>query len=140
LKVLTVRQPYASAIAIGKKKIEYRTWNTPYRGKLAIHVSSSYPRENKNQGAEEPYATWLRPIIEQNGSLPLGQVIAVVDLVDILIVNRKNAARIEQLNEGLRIPADYDYAWVLENPRMLETPITVKGKLNLWELPELDEN
>jgi hypothetical protein len=39
---LSVRQPYASQIASGQKKIEYRSWQTQYRGDLLI-VSSARP-------------------------------------------------------------------------------------------------
>ena len=36
MKALTVLQPWASAIAIGNKRIEHRSWPTQYRGKLLI--------------------------------------------------------------------------------------------------------
>jgi len=36
MKALSVRQPFASAIAIGAKDKEYRTWRTHYRGDLLI--------------------------------------------------------------------------------------------------------
>jgi hypothetical protein len=46
MKTLSVRQPYASLICGGIKKIENRSWDTPYRGKLLIHASGrplAYP-------------------------------------------------------------------------------------------------
>jgi len=39
MKVISVRQPYASLICRGIKTIENRTWDTKYRGKLLIHAS-----------------------------------------------------------------------------------------------------
>ena len=39
IRCLSVKQPYASAIASGEKKIEYRTWSTEYRGDILIHAS-----------------------------------------------------------------------------------------------------
>jgi hypothetical protein len=39
MKTLSVRQPYASLICWGLKKIENRSWDTAYRGKLLIHAS-----------------------------------------------------------------------------------------------------
>ena len=38
MKALTLYQPWATLVAIGAKKIETRSWSTPYRGPLAIHA------------------------------------------------------------------------------------------------------
>jgi hypothetical protein len=39
MKTLSVKQPYATLICAGVKKVENRTWQTDYRGKLLIHAS-----------------------------------------------------------------------------------------------------
>jgi hypothetical protein len=36
LKALTVKQPWATQIALGIKKIEYRSWATAHRGNLLV--------------------------------------------------------------------------------------------------------
>lgn len=41
IKALTLYQPWATLIAIGAKKIETRSWDTKYRGPLAIHASKN---------------------------------------------------------------------------------------------------
>lgn len=38
MKALTVRQPWASLIAVGAKRIETLSWSTKYRGRLLIHA------------------------------------------------------------------------------------------------------
>ena len=38
MKVITVRPPWADAIACGAKRFETRSWPTSYRGALAIHA------------------------------------------------------------------------------------------------------
>lgn len=38
MKALTIRQPWASLIALGVKTIETRSWPTKYRGPIAIHA------------------------------------------------------------------------------------------------------
>ena len=38
MKVLTIREPWASLIVNGYKKYEFRSWKTNYRGKLLIHA------------------------------------------------------------------------------------------------------
>ena len=38
MKVLTIKQPWATLIVEGYKEYEFRTWNTKYRGELLIHI------------------------------------------------------------------------------------------------------
>ena len=45
MKCITVQQPWASLIASGKKKTEFRTWRLNYRGPLAIHAGQGIDRE-----------------------------------------------------------------------------------------------
>jgi hypothetical protein len=41
IRGLTIRQPWASAIAFGDKRVENRSWPTAYRGLVAIHAGLS---------------------------------------------------------------------------------------------------
>ena len=41
MKAISLWQPWASAIAIGEKTIETRSWWTPHRGALAIHAAKT---------------------------------------------------------------------------------------------------
>ena len=41
MKVLTIREPYATFIMLGIKKIETRSWQTKYRGEIYIHAAKS---------------------------------------------------------------------------------------------------
>lgn len=61
IKALSIHPMYAAAIAVGDKKEEYRTWQTPYRGDLLI-CASQY-----NDGWE----------------FPRGYALCVVNLYDI---------------------------------------------------------
>ena len=45
MKVISIKQPYASLIANGYKKYEFRTWKTSYRGKIYIHASKKIDNE-----------------------------------------------------------------------------------------------
>ena len=38
MKVITIKQPFASLIASGQKEYEFRTWKTSYRGDILIHA------------------------------------------------------------------------------------------------------
>ena len=45
MKVLTIRQPWASLIIHGYKKFEFRSWQTKYRGDLLIHAGKGIDKE-----------------------------------------------------------------------------------------------
>ena len=38
MKVITLKQPWATLVAEGIKKYEFRSWRTKYRGKILIHA------------------------------------------------------------------------------------------------------
>ena len=38
MKVLTIKQPWATLIMQGDKRFEFRSWQTKYRGDLLIHA------------------------------------------------------------------------------------------------------
>jgi hypothetical protein len=40
MKILSVRQPWASLIVNGFKDVENRTWPTRYRGRILVHARS----------------------------------------------------------------------------------------------------
>ena len=49
MKVLSIKEPYASLIKEKKKLIETRSWKTSYRGELYIHASKSkISRDERN--------------------------------------------------------------------------------------------
>ena len=102
MKALSLRQPWASLIADGRKTIETRTWRTHYRGPLAIHASA------------RPYA-----------DLPTGGIIAVAWLYDCRPMEAadEDAACIA-LYDGA-------YAWLLSDVQPIGL-IPCKGMLGLW--------
>ena len=76
-RALSVRQPWAHLIVAGIKRIENRVWTTRYRGPLLIHAG--------RQWYDEP----IEDIEQRHGitiprDLPLGGVVGVVDLVDVV--------------------------------------------------------
>ena len=122
MKALSVRQPWARFIAEGSKTVEVRTWRTPYRGPLLICSSSR----------QDPSFDKLEKDI-----CPLGVAFCVVDLCDIV---QMSAAHVKAAypcdNEDMWADADFkgQYAWLLENPRIVVAPFAVKGKLNFFEV------
>jgi activating signal cointegrator 1 len=39
MKAISIHQPWASLITFGAKRLEARSWHTPYRGPILIHAS-----------------------------------------------------------------------------------------------------
>lgn len=123
--VLSLTQPWASAIFLGLKAIETRSWQTNYRGRLYIHASNGMPKYAKEFAADERFMCRLPEI----GKLPLGAIIGHVDLIDIKRTEDLKPGPIEELY------GDYGpgrYGWITDNPVLLETPIPAKGSLGIW--------
>lgn len=59
-RVLSIKPPYAWAILIGRKKVENRSWNTPYRGTVFIHASRSLTRADVSRGCGTPFGFGCR--------------------------------------------------------------------------------
>lgn len=92
MKFLTIRQPWASLIAIGAKTIETRPFGTAYRGPLAIHAGKARPPViDFGEWSVPPVADLLCRWGPDLGTFPterhpmrLGAVVAVCDLVDVV--------------------------------------------------------
>lgn len=148
MKVLTIKQPWASLIALGEKKIETRSWKTSYRGTLLIHAGKKIETSICKQ---DPFTEILYKhniVLEQN--MPVGAIIAKCELVDCLkIIGAvyENGIFKPKLSNGETVSihnewyfGDYTpgrYAWKLDNVKLLKKIISIKGKLSLWNYKEL---
>ncbi len=45
MKVITIKQPWATLIAEGYKEYEFRTWKTKYRGDILIHAGKGIDKK-----------------------------------------------------------------------------------------------
>ena len=52
-KTLTIAQPWATLVAIGAKQIETRSWQTNYRGDIAIHAGKGLVASGGRSGLIE---------------------------------------------------------------------------------------
>lgn len=168
MKIITLHQPYASLIALGLKHYETRSWATNYRGKLAIHAAKQpFVSEYGNALIQEYDRAWLdalklahdagilndRSRLPFAHQLPLGAIVAVVDLVDCLTMSDAWAApgHINNFEKGAwhvlinaqteleRAVGDWRVgrrAWKLDNILALPEPIPYKGGQGLRFLEE----
>lgn len=131
MRALTVRQPYAYAIACGEKTIENRTWNTTYRGLIAIH-SAARP---------EPAAAFARVAMhlglaldDLRGRSVLGALVAVARLTGVCS-NALPASPMSPVCCGCGAWAvNGQRHFQLADIRPLPEPIPTSGALNLWPL------
>ena len=134
MKVLSIKQPWASLIASGIKDIENRTWKTNFRGRILIHTSE------KKAGSLNLLLTGdqLRHTRECK-KMWVGHTSAIIGEVDIIdcVLNHPSVwaehFADKKLKNGTIVSVPI-YNWVLANPVSYDTPIlNVKGKLSFWE-------
>lgn len=125
LKVITIKQPFATLIAEGLKEYEFRTWKTTYRGEILIHAGKSI-----DQKAMKRYE-------HLNLEYPTGKIIAKANITDCIKVDDKVKDMLKEKNPlvyfgVLHNPKWNGYAFKLENVEKIDGPV-INGKLSLWE-------
>jgi len=164
MRAISLTQPWSSLIAVGSKKIETRSWQTSYRGKLAIHASKGFPGEAKRFCESRVVCEALgwpllpNPLTQESldesariiKSLPLGAVIATCRLVACKFITSAMSLLAwpgeHELRQTILPPPEPElhfgnyecgrYAWILDDVKPLATPIPYKGALSLWEFPD----
>lgn len=127
MKVITIREPYASLIEDGIKQIETRSWKTNYRGKLLIHAGKS--KVTKSILDNEKLMALVK-----NKNFNYGKIICECELVDCIYMDAKFIKKIMKNHQEF-ICGEYKigrYAWILKNIKVLDKEILAKGKLGLW--------
>jgi ASCH domain len=115
MKIISIRQPWASLIASGAKDVENRTWPTRYRGPILIHASQR-PDNISREDIERRFG--ISPPSRQ----PLGGVVGIADIVDCM-----------KTHESKWYAQDH-YAFVLMNARPLPF-VRWRGALSLRAAP-----
>jgi hypothetical protein len=122
IKALSFRQPWATLVVEGRKTMDLRTWSTHYRGQLAIYASLEVEKDAcKLHGVDV-------------STLTTGALIGVVELVDIVPLTKKSYDDNEEKHLAGRHFREGLYGWILTDPRPLEPPQVVKGRLNLFDV------
>lgn len=126
MKVLTIREPWATLIKDNIKKIETRSWKTLYRGELYIHAGML----NSNKKIESKELLELIKDIHLN----YGYIICKCNLVDCIYMDEEFVNKIKEDKIEFTC-GNYEigrYAWILDNIEVLEMPIKTKGRLSIW--------
>ncbi len=136
MRGLTVQEPWCSAITYGTKRVENRTWATPYRGLLAVHAGRSVDFEASDIAWKAASLSHLRDTPPSAWKdVPLGAIIAVAELAGC---HRDEETALYRAGMPPCSPWAVSCAWhwVLRNVRSLPAPVPCRGMLGLWRLPE----
>ncbi|KHD86918.1 ASCH domain-containing protein [Heyndrickxia ginsengihumi] len=142
MKVISIRQPWVTLIALGEKEYETRSWQVKYRGILGIHASKNIDHKAFRDNA---VSTILAKYgIKKAEELPTGVILAVCKLKACLKVEYQNddhaILQTNHLITGKEFAfGDFSvgrYVWQLANVQQLPEMIEAKGKLGLWEYKE----
>ncbi len=122
MKVLTIKEPWATLIIDGHKKYEFRSWKTNYRGKILIHAGLSLEKEQ------------LKKFKDYNLECSKGMIIGEADLVDCILVTEEFDNELKSIDPIVYGNSGHvqNYAWKLENVKKYDEYIPAKGKLGLW--------
>ena len=121
MKVLTLKQPWATLVAEGIKKYEFRSWKTNYRGRILIHAGAGIDKKD------------MAKFKGLNLEFPSKRIIAEVEIEDCLILDEKlNKKIINENNIAYGSKYRTGYAWKLKNAKKVKSNEVINGKLGLW--------
>ncbi len=127
MKVLTIKEPFATLIKNKVKYIETRSWKTNYRGEIYIHsgLAKLTKEVRERKGLFELY---------NEDELKYGYIICKCNLVDCIYMTEEFIEQEKEKNPKNFITGRYEvgrYAWVLDNIEPIN-PIEAKGQLGIW--------
>lgn len=129
MKVLSIRQPWASLIINGYKSYEFRSWKTKFRGRVLIHASKDVETE------------YLSRFESLGLEYPTSAIIGSVMVTDCVEVTEKFEDELIAENElvygATRGRAGYGFK--VENPVKFDEVIPANGELGFFEYLEPKE-
>lgn len=122
---ISIRQPWAELILLGRKSIEIRSWSSDYRGPVYVHTGLR---------TDEAALQYLNI----HEALFTGGYVGRVEIVDIepfTAVSWSNLRPCHLSPGPLEKPK---FAWRLEHPTRFSDPVPAPGKLGLFGVSEQD--
>lgn len=123
MKCLSLKQPFAELLAVGRKTVEVRNWNTNFRGEFLIHASKGIDRSACKEHGMDPE------------KLSIGAVIGKARIVAV----KKYMSRKGFMAERHRHLAGWGYytgrahGFTISNPEKFDKPIPLSGRLNFFD-------
>lgn len=125
MKTITIKQPFATLIAEGLKKYEFRTWKTKYRGDILIHAGKSIDKKA------------MKRYEHLNLEYPTGCILAKATITDCIYIDNNMKKKLKNDNSlvyyGIINDENWSgYGFKLENVEKVKL-ISACGKLSLWD-------
>jgi len=124
MKVLSIKEPFATLIKDGVKIYETRSWKTNYRGEIYIHASLSLSKSERVESANKYLKSQIKP----------GFILCKCELVDCIPMTDEFIKYIkkETSEYDYGLYSEGRYAWKLKVLEVLDELIPAKGKLGIW--------
>ena len=125
MKVITIKQPWASLIAYGYKSYEFRSWKTKYRGSIYVHAGKGTDKKA------------MKDFEYLNLNYPKSRIIAEVYLEDCVFIDSKVDDKLKKENKKLYADNIGNYAWKLSGVKKIKNNRHINGQLGLWNIEDL---
>lgn len=134
MKALTLRQPWATLVAIGAKEYETRSWPAiSFSGPLAIHAAKKFPPQDRDRFYVSPFHRVLKDAgFYVDTHLPRGMVVATIDRIECC----RTDLIADDVSDDERAFGDFQlgrWAWRLIGVHCLAEPIPARGRQRLWD-------
>lgn len=127
MKALSIRQPWAGAVALGWKDVENRTRMVGHRGRLLIHASSSLAQNFTDAEAKILDATGNPvPVLGTPGRPAAWQLGAIIGAVELRAAHRGCDGSCSDWAD----PGAVHH--MLQDARPLVRPVPAYGRLGVW--------
>lgn len=143
MKALTVRQPWATLIALGIKRIETRTRDTKHRGPLAIHAAATMPcriGQRLRLGDFEVERDSRTGLLLRSDTLawpyrlPVREIVALTTLFQTRSTDSGEHSPDErEITLGDHTPGWW--AWSLSSVVPVRHSPVLRGQLGIWTVP-----
>ena len=124
MKVITIREPFATLIKDKVKIYETRSWKTNYRSEIYIHVAKARSKASNASIASSYLKSKENP----------EHIICKCLLKDCIYMDENFIKKVKK-NKKEYNSGHYEigrYAWQLEVIEVLKEPIYAKGQLGIW--------
>ena len=141
MRVITLKQPWATLLVRGQKLIETRSWTPKCLGPILVHASAKFDKADKERCKKYPFNLFISDANE----LPLGAIIGMVNIDAVF--KSETIKTVDHFNNpgvhaGVEITkteaafGDYSpnrYGWLCSNAAEFPDPIPAKGQLGIWK-------
>lgn len=138
MKAISIRQPFADLVCSGVKDVENRSWKpkeVPQR--LLIHTGSA---RSKLKNEDQLPLCWYLPV---ENAQAMGNLCGLADAPTSAVIGVATVVGCVRESDSLWAEEGpgAEYKWIFEDARFFVDPIEgVKGQLNIFDIPEIDEN